>query len=183
VESARLVGAVKFTVAAPGQIDDVLQVLDEAASWLRGRGIEQWPLPFEASWVDGALGRGETWLVEVNGQFAATVTLDWSDPVWDGVAGNAAYVHRMAVQRRAAGLGAVILAWAADVARRHGRDALRLDCVASNARLRAYYEAAGFVFRGNAVVGGAPGQRMDEGPVTVVSRYELPLGPAALDNG
>jgi hypothetical protein len=50
-------------VAVPGQIDDVLRVLDEAASWLRERGIEQWPVRFEVSWIEGALGRGETWLV------------------------------------------------------------------------------------------------------------------------
>ena len=43
----------------------------------------------------------------------------------------------------------------------------------SEDRLRAYYEAAGFIHRGDVTVAGAPGQRLDEGPVTVVSRYEL----------
>jgi hypothetical protein len=81
----------------------------------------------------------------------------------------------MAVRRRAAGLGAVILDWTAGLARRHGRSALRLDCVASNDRLRAYYEAAGFAWRGDIVVAGAPGQRLATGPATVVSRYELLL--------
>jgi hypothetical protein len=52
---------------------------------------------------------------------------------------------------------------------------VRLDCVASNGRLRAYYEAAGFIHRGDVTVAGAPGQRLAEGPVTVVSRYELRL--------
>ncbi len=175
MESVGAGDAARFVVAAADQVGDVLRVLDEAAGWLRGRGIEQWPSRFEPSWVAGAIGRGETWLVEVGGRFAATVTVDWSDAVWDGMPGNAAYLHRMAVCRRSAGLGPVILAWAADLARQHGRDALRLDCVASNGRLRAYYEAAGFVFRGDAVVGGAPGQRLAGGPVTVVSRYELAL--------
>lgn len=168
-------GEVRFVVAAPDQVDDVLRVLDEAAGWLQARGIEQWPARFEPSWVRGSVDDGETWLVEVGGLVSATVTLDWSDSVWAGVQGNAAYLHRMAVRRRSRGLGAVILAWAAGVAREHGRDALRLDCVASNERLRAYYEAAGFVFRGDVTVAGAPGQRLGAGPVTVVSRYELPL--------
>lgn len=183
VESVRVDDAAKFVVANLDQVGDVLRVLDEAAGWLRGRGIEQWPSRFEASWVEGAIGRGETWLVEVAGQVAATVTLDWSDAVWTGIPGNAAYLHRMAVCRRSAGTGAVILTWAADVARQHGRDALRLDCVASNERLRAYYEAAGFVCRGDAVVAGAPGQRLDEGPVTVVSRYEMPLAAVRSRSG
>lgn len=103
------------------------------------------------------------------------MTLDWSDPLWSDVDGTAGYVHRMAVYRRAAGLGAVMLRWAADAVREHGSDALRLDCVASNARLRRYYEAAGFLHRGNVPVGGPPGHRTALPPAILVSRYELPL--------
>jgi len=66
----------------------------------------------------------------------------------------------------------------AGVARERGLDALRLDCVASNDRFRAYYEAAGFIHRGDVTVAGAPGLRLGEGPVTVVSRYELRLREA-----
>jgi GNAT superfamily N-acetyltransferase len=169
---------VRFLVAAPGQLDEVLAVLDEAAAWLRERGVEQWPPRFEASWVEGAIRRSETWLAIIAGTASGTVTLDLRDPVWDAVPGAAAlYVHRMAVRRSAAGLGAVILDWTAGFARERGLEALRLDCVASNRRLRAYYEAAGFTHRGDATVAGAPGQRLDEGPVTVVSRYEQRLGP------
>jgi hypothetical protein len=170
--------AVRLVPAGPGQVADVLAVLDEAAAWLRERGVGQWPSRFEPSWVEGAVQRGETWLAVAGGTVRGTVTLDHADPVWDEVpAAGALYVHRMAVRRTAAGLGAVILDWAAGVAREQGRVALRLDCVASNGRLRAYYEAAGFAHRGDAAVAGAPGQRLDEGPVTVVSRYERPLTP------
>ena len=165
-------------MAAPGQVDEVLAVLDEAAAWLKGRGVEQWPGRFERSWVEGAVRRGETWLALAGGTVSGTVTLDQCDSAWDGLPGAAVYVHRMAVRRSASGLGAVILGWAARIARQQGREALRLDCVASNGRLRAHYEAAGFDHRGDVAVAGAPGQRLDEGPVTVVSRYEHRLGPA-----
>jgi GNAT superfamily N-acetyltransferase len=165
----------EFLVAGPDQVDDVLNLLDEAAAWLQARGISQWPERFESSWVEEAIRRGETRLVQVGGAISATVTLDWSDPAWSDVAGSAGYLHRMAVRRRASGLGAVILAWAADIACQRGRKALRLDCVASNERLRAYYEAAGFVHHGDVAVAGAPGQRLDTGPATLVSRYELQL--------
>lgn len=67
------------------------------------------------------------------GTVSGTVTLDLWDPVWDGAPSAAAlYVHRMAVRRSAAGLGAAILDWAAGVARERDLEALRLDCVASN---------------------------------------------------
>lgn len=155
-------------------------MLDEAARWLAGRGVRQWPPRFEAAWVEGAISRGETWLVEVAGRTAGTVTLDCSDALWADTPGSAAYVHRMAVCRWAAGLGAVILDWAAATARDRGAGALRLDCVSSNTRLRAYYEARGFTHLGDVPVGGAPGQRAEEGPVIWVSRYELPLESVGL---
>jgi RimJ/RimL family protein N-acetyltransferase len=165
---------VGFRPAAVEDLGQVLDVLDEAAGWLDARGVAQWPKQFEASWVEGAISRGETWLVEAGGKSAGTVTLDWSDPLWidDRTAG---YVHRLAVRRWAAGLGAEILRWAVDTARNQGRWAVRLDCVASNTGLRAYYEAAGFIHCGDVPVRGAPGQRLDDGVVTAVSRYELAI--------
>lgn len=170
---------VEFLVAGIDQTGDVLAVLDEAAGWLQQRGVEQWPPRFEHSWIEGPIRRGETWLVTVGGTVSGTVTLDRSDRLWEDVPSAAAlYVHRMAVRRSAAGLGAVILGWAADAASRLGLEVLRLDCVASNARLRTYYEDAGFVHCGDVKVAGAPGQRLDEGPVTVVSRYQQHLSRA-----
>ncbi len=177
--SDRSDGAIEFLIASRSQLDDVLTILDEAAHWLQVRGVSQWPSRFEPSWVEGALGRGETWLVRVGAATCATVTLDMADSVWDELPGRALYVHRIAVRRQSAGLGAAILAWAAGVARERGLDGLRLDCVASNDRLRAYYETAGFIHRGDVTVAGAPGQRLDEGPPTVVSRYELRLREAS----
>ncbi|MFF5034598.1 GNAT family N-acetyltransferase [Nocardia salmonicida] len=168
-------GLVEFRRAEAGQIGEVLEVLDEAALWLTSRGVRQWPTRFDPAWVEPAVSRGETWLVAVEGKLAATVTLDWSDPLWADDAECAGYVHRMAVRRGAAGIGGQILGWAADTTRDHGRGLLRLDCVATNDRLRAYYERAGFVHRGDVQVGGAPGQRLKGGPATVVSRYELSL--------
>jgi hypothetical protein len=89
----------------------------------------------------------------------------------------------LAVRRGYPGLGAALLGWAAESVRDAGRRFVRLDCVAGNPRLRAYYEAAGFAHRGDVAVGGAPGELVDRGRpigghVTVVSRYEraIPLG-------
>jgi GNAT superfamily N-acetyltransferase len=150
-------------------------VLDDAAAWLAAGGIRQWPDRFDPEWVRPSVARGETWLVWSGSHPAGTVTLDWADPLWHDRAGDAGYVHRMAVDRRATGTGRVILAWAADHARARGAAALRLDCVTANRRLRDYYESAGFQHRGDVEVGGAPGQRSDGGTRTLVSRYELLL--------
>jgi len=153
------------------QLSDVRDVLEEASAWLRGRGITQWPARFDELWLEPAIARTETWLVLRDGAIAGTATLTWSDPAWAGVGGNAGYLHRLAIRRDAAGLGAFVLTWAADVTRRFGRRSLRLDCDAANTGLRGYYEKAGFVHRGDSSVHGIE-----------VSRYELDVTrPAEVD--
>lgn len=150
---------------------DVLKVLDTASAWLRSRGIDQWPEHFSSDWVQGAVERGETWLVRVNDEPVATVTLSWSDPLWPDDA-KAGYAHRFAVTRHGAGMGDGLIDWANGVVGAHHRDRLRLDCVSWNNSLRRYYEERGFAHRGDAEVRGAPGQRASPGSVTSVSRYE-----------
>jgi GNAT superfamily N-acetyltransferase len=142
--------------ATPTEVGDVLTVLDEAAAWLRDSGVDQWPDRFEAAWVEPAIERGETWLARLDGVVAGTITLDWDDPLWSDLHGTAGYVHRMAVRRSAAGLGAALLDWAVATTRALGCAYLRLDCVTSNTRLRSYYESRGFHHQGDVPVGGAP---------------------------
>jgi hypothetical protein len=110
--------AVTLHRASTAHAAEVLDVLDEAAAWLRRRGVTQWPERFESSWIEGAIERGETWLARLGATAMGTLTLDWSDPLWADIGGAAGYVHRMAVRRQAVGLGALLLGWAADVARR-----------------------------------------------------------------
>jgi RimJ/RimL family protein N-acetyltransferase len=57
--------------------------------------------------------------------------------------------------------------------RERGRDRLRLDCDATNAALRAYYENAGFLYRGDVEI---PLNAALSGGRAVVSRYERPPG-------
>jgi GNAT superfamily N-acetyltransferase len=164
---------VRIRRAEPDEGPVVLGVLDDAARWLAARGVEQWPAAFRAEWIEPALGSGEVWLAERAGAAIATVTLQWSDPLWpdDGLAG---YLHRFAVRRQVAGLGTELLGWAATTTRERGRDRLRLDCSATNASLRAYYENAGFLFCGDVAVPTAALMWSTERHV-VVSRYELKL--------
>lgn len=125
----------------------VLAILNEAAAWLRLRGVAQWPPVFEPGWIEPALGGGHVWLVEVGGEGLATMSVTWSDRLWpdDGTAG---YVHRLAARRRALGLGAWLLGQADRIVAARGRTHLRLDCVAANTRLRRFYEGLGFAYRG-----------------------------------
>lgn len=134
--------------ARPDEGPAVLSVLDEAAAWLAARGVDQWPPSFRPEWIEPGLGAGRMWLAQAGSVAVATFALDWTGPLWpdDGAAG---YLHRFAVRRGHAGIGATLLDWVDGEVRRQGRELLRLDCGTGNGRLRDYYEAAGFEHRGD----------------------------------
>lgn len=160
--------------AAPDEGATVLAVLDDAAGWLAGRGVVQWPGSFRPEWIEPGLSAGDVWLVERAGSVVATLTLRWTDPLWPDD-GRAGYLHRFAVRRAAAGLGRSLLDWAAGAVRDRGRDRLRLDCGADNRGLRAYYEAAGFAHRGDVEIpSGVELKWSSDRPL--LSLYERDLG-------
>jgi GNAT superfamily N-acetyltransferase len=144
---------VQIRRARPGEIEVVLAVLADAAAWLRARGVEQWPERFAADWVLPAIGAGETWLAELDGQIVGTLVVQWGDPLfWAGYPSDAGYLHRLAVRRHGDGLGGRLLRWAERHAAGAGKVHLRLDCVASNESLRANYERAAYEHVGDVTV-------------------------------
>lgn len=169
--------AVRYRRATDGQTDEVLAILNEAAVWLRSRGIEQWPESFRASDVAAAIRDGHTWLVEVDGTTGATVTLDWCDPLWSADQGDAGYLHRLAVRRSLSGLGDEVLTWAAEQVKGRGRRFLRLDCVATNVALKSYYEQKGFQHRGDVDTVHLSSQWPSARSRSVHSLYETQLDP------
>jgi GNAT superfamily N-acetyltransferase len=145
----------------PGDLDKVVGLIREAADWLRSEGIDQWQEP----WPDRAgqrerilndLFKGKAWLVRDGKTTAATITIDTDEPldaeerpVWptEGSERPVLYVRRVIVSRRYArlGLGAALLDWAADVAKRnHGAELIRIDVRTTNVKLHTYYEGQRF---------------------------------------
>jgi GNAT superfamily N-acetyltransferase len=98
-------------------------------------------------------GSGELYVGHDDDAIVATVALEWSDVMIRGErAPDAGYVHRLVVRRdrAGAGLGAVIIDWAAARVRSRARALLRLDATADNLPLCSYYERLGFVYQGDA---------------------------------
>jgi GNAT superfamily N-acetyltransferase len=149
-----MVTKIDLRTARADEIDVVLDVLADAAAWLRARGIDQWPDRFERGWVMPAIEQGETWLAERGGDVVGTLVVQWEDPMfWAGYPNDAGYLHRLAVRRRGTGLGAELLGWAERHAAEAGKLFLRLDCVAWNEPLRAYYERVGYEHVGEVSIG------------------------------
>src|SRR5256885_6645495 len=99
-------------------------LLDEATVWVGERGYEQWPLPFPHDQIAAAIGRGEVYVAELEGEPVATVTLLWEDPMYCGARPpDAGYVHKLAVSRACAGrrIGNALVDWADAAAAANGR--------------------------------------------------------------
>ena len=144
-------------LAQPDDLAAVMAILAEAAQRLQTRGIQQWafpPPPGLAARMASEIRGGFVYLVrrQTNNAGVATFRLHLQDDYWpnDGLAG---YVHSLALCNSAQGhgVGHALLGWVQEQLRGQQRHYLRLDCMADNGALRHYYEAQGFVYRGDVV--------------------------------
>ncbi|MEU2225449.1 MULTISPECIES: GNAT family N-acetyltransferase [unclassified Streptomyces] len=142
----------------PEDLPAMLGMLDSSVEWLVARGrTRQWgtePLSGRAGTVAAvtrAMAAGTTYIAEVDGVPAATLTLTDAPGSYlshlPPPGEPERYIHWLASDRRfrGRGVGAALLAHAAEVTRRAGVGLLRVDCYAGDDRgLVAYYEANGF---------------------------------------
>lgn len=130
--------------AQTDDLDEVIDILAECSAWLRSKGNLQWPERFPRDQLLPSLEAGDLYVVDNGSDLVATVTLQWSDPMFWGDRTDAGFLHRMGVRRSNAGLGAGILQWASAEVLARGRQYLCLDCLSTNDRLRRYYEDHGY---------------------------------------
>jgi ribosomal protein S18 acetylase RimI-like enzyme len=147
-----------LTPARPEDLPRVLTILEDAAAWLQSRGIDQWrPGNFSAPELLASIHQGELYLATVEGCDAATIILQWSDPLFWPPENHdtAGYIHKLAVHRCFAGrgLGQRLIDWATTRAAERGKQFLRLDCMATNPGLCRFYENLGFTLHGQKMIG------------------------------
>jgi GNAT superfamily N-acetyltransferase len=140
----------KLHIARAGidAIPEVHALILEAAQWLIAKGEPLWGEPETSGEELARVARaGELVTGRMGAELCACMYLHNEDPIfWPNmVAGEALYIHRLAVARRFAGRGFsyALLNWAAQEARSTGRDFLRLDCE-PRPKLLALYRDAGF---------------------------------------
>jgi len=141
---------VRIIRAQQGDLDTVLEILEEASRWLSSKGLEsQWrPNPAFRQTIKDNIERGEVYIVKAIEATVGTVTLQWNDKkFWGDVPPEAGYIHKLAIKRSYSGhrLGLRLLQWAESKTRAEGKRYLRLDCPTSNKAIREYYEKAGFI--------------------------------------
>ncbi|MBN0046581.1 tyrosine-protein phosphatase [Streptomyces actuosus] len=162
--------------AEPSDARALVRLRDSAALWQLARGIEQWrPGEKDEAHFVRRMREGEVWLAHAGGHLAGAWELWWSDEAaWGPRPPDAGYIHRLMTVPHTAppGSGRALLAEAEARIAAAGRRRARLDCLASNARLRAYYEAEGY-----RVVGEQPAKTDGTGSPYAVTLLEKRLAP------
>ncbi|MFC4124747.1 GNAT family N-acetyltransferase [Nocardia rhizosphaerae] len=142
--------------ATLGDLPLICRLRVQRTAWLTARGSDQWtvagrgrPIEIFAGAVGRALDAGETWIAEVDGAAAGTITVNqradrglWTP--WE--LAESLIVHFMIVDLHFAGLriGHRMLEHAARLADQKHRDWVRLDAWTANRDLHDYYRRAGF---------------------------------------
>lgn len=163
--------------AEAADLATLVRLRDAAARWMPARGVT-------GQWRPGELGEdhfrrvmthGEVWLAESGGRPVGAWELWWQDEAaWGPQPPVAGYVHRLAVDRATArpGTGRHLLRAAEHRATEAGRTLVRLDCLASNRRLTAYYTAEGYCSVGR--VTGKPQPGAEPKAFTLLEKHLRP---------
>ncbi|WP_406838873.1 GNAT family N-acetyltransferase [Streptomyces sp. AHU1] len=165
----------EFRPAVGEDLPTLVRLRDEAARWMNSRGTT-------GQWQPGELGEdhfrrimedGEVWIAEVHGRAVGAWELWWADPdAWGPQPPTAGYVHRLMVDhaRVPQGTGRRLLRAAERRVAGAGRTLTRLDCLAGNDRLTAYYLGAGY-----RVVGRKEGKPQPDGTAKSFTLLEKPV--------
>ncbi|GAA4888602.1 GNAT family N-acetyltransferase [Streptomyces coeruleoprunus] len=143
-----------YRLAGDADLATLVRLRDDAARWMLANGITgQWqPGQLDEDHFRRAMAGGEVWLAEADGRVAGAWELWWEDEdAWGPQPPVAGYVHRLMVDRTCArpGTGRLLLRAAERRVAEAGRMLVRLDCLAGNARLNAYYRNAGYRVAGH----------------------------------
>jgi GNAT superfamily N-acetyltransferase len=181
----------RVALAAPEDLNIVLGLIEEAATWLRFKGLDQWRQPWpdkaarDTRVLKGLEGR-KTWIVWHGNIPAATVTMAtranpevWSPPgCICHLSEPAVYVHRLITARNYAGwgLGAELIDWAGVRAHNeYGARWIRIDVWTTNTALHGYYVKRGFEPCGTCEDETYPSGALFQKPVTSIKARSSPL--------
>ncbi|MCB5336198.1 hypothetical protein JTE87_03117 [Bacillus amyloliquefaciens] len=116
-------GAFRVTSARKDDEEEVMDLLVQAAEWLRDKGSNQWSGLLQGEDTHNmreAIAKGYVFLFRQNEELAGVVMLlpeasGWDRRLWgDEGHEESVYLHRLAINRRfaGAGLGRTIMTWA-----------------------------------------------------------------------
>jgi ribosomal protein S18 acetylase RimI-like enzyme len=138
--------------STPADIDEIFRLYALASAHQKAvKSVVVWPI-FERSLVVSEIADNHQWKLIINDEIACVWATTFSDEqIWEERNADAAvYIHRIATNPNFRGQNFVktIVEWAAEFAKSHTKDFVRLDTLGNNTKLIAHYTNAGFDFLG-----------------------------------
>ncbi|HEU4557159.1 MAG TPA: GNAT family N-acetyltransferase [Longimicrobium sp.] len=148
--------AQRLCLDAAAEVHDVHAVLVACGAELARQGFHNWNSPYPLARLMSDVAAREVWAVWMDDDVVATFTLSTSaphradPPAWREPDAPALYLSRLAVHPGAQGhgLGAWCMGQVECRARELACRSVRFDVLATNGRLRAFYERLGYEPRG-----------------------------------
>ena len=147
--------------AKPEDAPAIMEIYRITAEWLKSKGSTQWAdllAGIDRHNTATAITRQEVILFKQGDEPAAVVILmlapsAWDINLWGDSPSNskAVFLHRMCIHRHfgGIGLGEQVIRWVdSGVAYPSDKDCMRLDCIANNPILNAFYRNAGYTHVG-----------------------------------
>lgn len=133
-------------------VDEVIALIRARIQWMNDRNIRQWNTTdylsiYSADYFQRCVQNSELFILRntASQRVIGALTMKTQDARWhDGAA--AYYLHNIVTHQAESGAGKVMIAHCETVARREGKQYLRLDCSKDNTKLNAFYASLGFAF-------------------------------------
>jgi ribosomal protein S18 acetylase RimI-like enzyme len=143
--------AVEIITSTFADIDRIFELYDAGTAYQKAVGGLHWK-GFERSLVEREIAEGRQFKIVAEGRVVCVFVLTFDDVIlWrERSADPAIYIHRIAIDPTERGKGYVklIVGWAREYCRAHGKEYIRMDTGSGNDRLNNYYISCGFNYLG-----------------------------------
>lgn len=152
-----------FSPALESEAAEAFRLIEERIRWMDRVGIRQWNVGgytevFPESYYRDMAREGKLYLLRDGENIAGAAVLLESDDRWDDTP-PAYYVHNLVGSLDSRGAGGAILDFVEQMAVRHHKKYVRLDCSIDNPELNTYYEKRGYHLAGQCQEGPYIGNR------------------------
>ena len=161
IRKANLKDSFRMTQATKKDTEKVLALLLNTAKWFQDNGSSQWEgllRGIDSHNTEVAIQKGNVFVCKKDEDIAGMVMLlqdpsEWDFGLWGDLAlqdQDALYLHRLAINREYADhqLGSEILNWCQEGIYFENKNRIRLDCLAANEFLNAFYRRSGYTYLG-----------------------------------
>lgn len=128
-------------------IDIILELYSERMKWFKENNIKQWSRYLEnhprSEFIE-AINNKDYYILKKENQIIAGFELSTNSKDWKDNTTSAYYIYKVVTKIGYKNVGKVIFDKCKEIAKKDGKEYLRLDCLKSNEKLNDIYESHNF---------------------------------------